>query len=77
MKKIILTLIFSVILISSINYVFAQNYEDPLVILETTQGEIIIEFFSTDAAKHTENFLFYPLFHILNTMHYPNLSLQN
>jgi len=46
-----------VILISSINYVFAQNYEDPLVILETTQGEIIIEFFSIDAPKHTENFI--------------------
>ena len=45
------------ILISSINYVFAQNYEDPLVILETTQGEIIIEFFSIDAPKHTENFI--------------------
>jgi peptidyl-prolyl cis-trans isomerase B (cyclophilin B) len=57
LKKIILTLIFSVILISSINYVFAQNYEDPLVILETTQGEIIIEFFSIDAPKHTENFI--------------------
>ena len=57
MKKIILTLIFSVILISSINYVFAQNYEDPLVILETTQGEIVIEFFYLDAPNHTENFI--------------------
>ena len=45
------------ILISSINYVFAQNYEDPLVILETTQGEIVIEFFYLDAPNHTENFI--------------------
>ena len=45
------------ILISSINYVFAQNYEDPLVILETNQGEIVIDFFDLDAPNHIENFL--------------------
>ena len=45
------------ILISSINYVFAQNYEDPLVILETTQGEIVIDLFQIDAPNHSENFL--------------------
>ena len=57
MKKIILTLIFSVILISSINYAFAQYVEEPLVVLETNQGEIVIEFFQLDALKHTENFI--------------------
>jgi len=46
-----------VILISSINYVFAQNYEDPLVILETNQGEIVIDFFDLDAPNHIENFI--------------------
>ena len=45
------------ILISSINYIFAQHYEDPLVILETTQGEIVIEFFYLDAPNHSENFI--------------------
>ena len=57
MKKIILTLVFSVFLISSINYVFAQQIEYPLAVLETNQGEIIIEFFFSDAPKHSENFI--------------------
>ena len=45
------------ILISSINYAFAQYVEEPLVVLETNQGEIVIEFFQLDALKHTENFI--------------------
>ena len=60
MKKIILLFIFSLILVSSTSYVYAlgiTSIDDPLVILETTQGEIIIEFFSIDAPKHTENFI--------------------
>ncbi|MBT3329847.1 MAG: peptidylprolyl isomerase, partial [Nitrosopumilus sp.] len=36
---------------------FAQFYEDPLVVLDTTQGEIVIEFFRIDAPNHSENFL--------------------
>jgi len=46
-----------VILISSINHAFAQYVEEPLVVLETNQGEIVIEFFQLDAPKHTENFI--------------------
>ena len=57
MKKIILTLIFSLILITSTNYVFAQYVNDPLVILETNQGEIVIELFHLDAPNHVENFV--------------------
>ncbi|WP_082697387.1 peptidylprolyl isomerase [Nitrosopumilus sp. Nsub] len=57
MKKILFTLIFSLVLITSTSYVFAQHYEDPIVVLETTQGEIVIEFFNLDAPKHMENFL--------------------
>ena len=57
MKKIILTLVFSLFLITSTNYVFAQYVNDPLVIFETNQGEIVIEFFQLDALKHTENFI--------------------
>ncbi len=64
MKKILLTLIFSLIFITSTSYAFGQvpeynfsNFEDPLVILETTQGEIVIEFFFIDAQIHSENFV--------------------
>ena len=57
MQKILLILTFSLIFITSTNYTFAQNYEDPLVILETTQGEIVIDFFRIDAPNHSENFL--------------------
>ena len=31
--------------------------EDPVVILETSQGEIIIEFFYLDAPIHAKNFI--------------------
>ncbi|MGB1378101.1 MAG: peptidylprolyl isomerase, partial [Nitrosopumilus sp.] len=57
MKKILLTLIFSLIIITSTTYAFAQNYQVPVVVLETTQGEIIIELFKLDAPNHSENFL--------------------
>ena len=64
MKKILFTLIFSLAIFTSISYAFAQNSEvtfttfvDPLVVLETTQGEIVIDFFRIDAPKHSENFI--------------------
>ena len=61
MQKILLSLIFSFIFVTSTSYAFADitatHVEDPLVILETTQGEIIIEFFHLDAPKHVENFI--------------------
>ena len=57
-------MILSLILITSTNYVFAQestfsttHIDDPLVILETNQGEIVIEFFHLDAPNHVENFI--------------------
>ena len=55
MNKLLLILT-SLILISFTNYAFAQ-YSDPLVVLETNQGDIVIEFFHLDAPKHIENFL--------------------
>ena len=55
MNKFLLILT-SLILISFTNYAFAQ-YSDPLVVLETNQGDIVIEFFHLDAPKHIENFL--------------------
>ena len=59
MKKILLTFIF-LIIISSTSFAFGVGYKnitDPIVILQTTQGEIIIEFFDLDAPKHVENFI--------------------
>ena len=51
-------------IVTSISYAFAQDAEvtfttfvDPLVVLETTQGEIVIDFFRIDAPKHSENFI--------------------
>ena len=55
MNKLLLILT-SLILISFTNYAFAQ-FADPLVVLETNQGDIVIEFFHLDAPKHIENFL--------------------
>jgi len=52
-----LTIIFSLIFIGSTSYVFAQYVEDPVVVLETNQGDIVIEFFHIDAPKHVENFI--------------------
>ena len=57
MQKILLSLVFSLVIIFSTNYAFAQYIEDPVVVLETSQGEIVIELFQLDAPKHTENFI--------------------
>ena len=56
MNKLLLILT-SLILISFTNYAFAQFVDDPLVVLETNQGDIVIEFFHLDSPKHIENFL--------------------
>jgi peptidyl-prolyl cis-trans isomerase B (cyclophilin B) len=66
LNKISLVLIFSLVVVSSGSSVFAQGIEldvniiniiDPVVILETNLGEIVIEFFPNDAPKHVENFI--------------------
>ena len=48
---------FSLIFISSGNYVFANQYVDPLIVLETNTGNIVIEVFPYDAPNHVRNFL--------------------
>ena len=55
---------FSLFVVSSGSYTFAQTVEfneisikDPVVILETNLGEIVIAFFPNDAPKHVENFI--------------------
>ena len=56
MLKILLAFAFALVLISSTSSSFAQT-EDKLVILETTQGNIVIEFFPEDAPNHVSNFM--------------------
>jgi len=53
----LLLILTSLILISFTNYAFAEYFADPLVVLETNQGDIVIEVFHLDAPKHVENFL--------------------
>ena len=57
MNKIIFTLTFTLILIGFGNYAFAEFFNDPVVVIETNLGNIIIEFFPGDAPKHVNNFL--------------------
>ena len=64
MNKVLLVLIFSLFVVSSGSYAFAQSVEfntiqimDHVVILETSLGEIVIGFFPNDAPKHVENFI--------------------
>ena len=56
LKKLVLSVIVSLILVSSANHVFAQS-SDNLAVLETNQGNIVIEFFSEDAPNHVDNFI--------------------
>jgi len=64
LNKISTFLIFSLFIVSSSSYTFAQTVEfnqikimDPVVILETELGKIVIAFFPNDAPKHVENFI--------------------
>jgi peptidyl-prolyl cis-trans isomerase B (cyclophilin B) len=64
LNKVLLVLIFSLFVVSSGSYAFAQSVEfntiqimDHVVILETSLGEIVIGFFPNDAPKHVENFI--------------------
>jgi len=60
LNKLILLFVFSLISLGFGNYVYAQQMtyvEDPLVVLETNLGTIVIDFFMDDAPKHVENFI--------------------
>jgi len=64
MRKTIFGLIFGVMLVSCIPIVFAQanildrlDNSDILVLIETSSGDLSIEFFPYDAPNHVENFL--------------------
>ena len=55
MKSLFLIFVFGFLLLNVTNYSFAQS--EQLVVLETTSGKIVIEFFPEDAPKTVENFL--------------------
>jgi len=56
LQKILIILALSLVLIILPNQSFAQS-DDKLVILETSQGKIVIEFFPEDAPNHVRNFI--------------------
>ena len=57
MNKILFTLTFTLFLIGFGNYAFAELFNDPVIVIETNLGNIIMEFFPLDAPKHVENFI--------------------
>jgi peptidyl-prolyl cis-trans isomerase B (cyclophilin B) len=57
LNKIIFTFTIFLILIGFGNYSFALT-EDPVVVIETNLGNIVIELFPADATEHVINFLF-------------------
>ena len=56
MQKILIIFAFTLLLIALPIQSFAQS-DDKLVILETSQGKIVIEFFPNDAPNHVKNFM--------------------
>ncbi len=56
MQKFFIILVLAFVAFSLTNQSFAQS-DDKLVILETSQGQIVIEFFPEDAPNHIENFI--------------------
>ena len=57
MNKIIFTFTIFLILIGFGNYSFATT-ADPVVVIETNLGNLVIELFPADATEHVKNFLF-------------------
>ena len=64
LKSIITVIIISLLFIGIENQIFAQtdfisttNFSDPMIVLETNFGNIVIEFFYADAPNHVENFI--------------------
>jgi len=56
MKTKLLLFTATLLIIPLIPYAIAE-YDDPVVVLETESGDIVIEFFSDDAPNHVDNFL--------------------
>jgi peptidyl-prolyl cis-trans isomerase B (cyclophilin B) len=56
LQKILVLFALAFVLVFSVNESYAQ-FDDKLVILETSQGKITIEFFPEDAPRHVQNFM--------------------
>ncbi len=56
MQNFLIIFFLAFVLIILPNQSFAQS-DDKLVILETSQGQIVIEFFPEDAPNHVRNFM--------------------
>jgi peptidyl-prolyl cis-trans isomerase B (cyclophilin B) len=56
LQKILIIFVLAFVLIIVSNQSFAQS-DDKLVVLETSQGKIVIEFFPEDAPNHVRNFM--------------------
>jgi peptidyl-prolyl cis-trans isomerase B (cyclophilin B) len=56
LQKILIIFVLAFVLITVSNQSFAQS-DDKLVVLETSQGKIVIEFFPEDAPNHVRNFM--------------------
>jgi len=56
LQKFFIILVLAFVAFTLTNQSFAQS-DDKLVILETSQGQIVIEFFPEDAPNHIENFI--------------------
>ncbi|HJJ26376.1 MAG TPA: peptidylprolyl isomerase, partial [Nitrosopumilus sp.] len=48
---------FILLSIGLVNLVDAAIYNDPVIIIQTNQGDIVIEFFIADAENHVTNFI--------------------
>ena len=58
MIRVVFTFIFILVSIGLVNFVDAQSvYNDPVIIIQTNQGDIVIEFFIADADEHVTNFI--------------------
>ena len=56
LNKIFLIAAVSLLVLGLNNYAFAQ-YDEKLVVLDTSLGELVIDFFPNDAPNHVENFI--------------------
>ena len=57
MIRVVFTFIFILLSIGLVNLVDAAIYNDPVIIIQTNQGDIVIEFFIADAENHVTNFI--------------------
>ena len=57
MIRVVFTFIFILFSIGLVNFVDAAIYNDPVIIIQTNQGDIVIELFIKDAEEHVKNFI--------------------